>query len=263
MGKKAFWLDTETTGIDPCKASIIQLAGIIEIEGKLVEEINIKMQPFAGADVSQEALAVNHTTVEAISKYQPFEKGMAKLKVTLDGYVNTYDKTDKMIIMGYKVGFDSDFLREAFRRLGGDNAKYGYGSRFVSGLLVDVSSLVGIYVLQTGVYLKNHKLQTVCDHFKIPLDAHDALEDIKATRILYGKLLNAINGSGNVAQTTKVPDSADDVVKQVIETFGPQVTLKVDRKGIEDTVRDTISTVKKKMEERKVADKKPVQTRMF
>jgi len=40
MGK-VFWFDCETTGIDPRRCAIIQLAGLIEINGKIDEKVNL------------------------------------------------------------------------------------------------------------------------------------------------------------------------------------------------------------------------------
>jgi DNA polymerase-3 subunit epsilon len=240
---KSFWLDTETTGVDPTKCAIIQLAGIIEIDGKAVEEIDIRMKPFPGADISHQALEANGITRERMETFESFDKGMRKFVKVLDAYVDPFDKRDKMIIMGYKVGFDSDFLRAAFKRMGGDMAKYGFGSRFVSGCQVDVSSLVGVLIAYHGLKLVNYKLGTVCEHFKIPLDAHDALNDIRATRSLYHKLVEIISGS------PKAP--AVELVTNVFASkgtpFGDKGSLMLED-TIRDTVRDTISKVESKMQ---------------
>jgi len=187
---------------------------------------------------------------------------MRKFVKILDAYVDPFDKRDKMIIMGYKVGFDSDFLRAAFKRMGGDMAKYGFGSRFVSGCQVDVSSLVGVLVAYHGLRLLNYKLSTVCEHFKIPLDAHDALNDIRATRALYGKIFGILSNrydeiiSGT--QKTKAP-VGDDVIEDVrpVELITNVFASKTSGQGpaefvpiedvIRDKVRETVSTVEKKM----------------
>lgn len=188
MGK-AFWLDTETTGVDSEKAAIVQLAGVVEINGKPVEEINIRMKPFDGADIHPDALNVNKLTMEMVMGHPPWAKGMSKLTKTLDQYVDRYDKNDKLVVMGYRVDFDTDFLRAYFRRLGGDAARFGYGSRFFN-CPVDVMSLVGLVVLEENLKLPNFKLETVCKFFGLEYDAHDALEDIKTTRKLYQLLRN-------------------------------------------------------------------------
>lgn len=49
MMKKVLWLDLETTGIDPDRHGIIQFAALVEINGELVDALEIKMQPHKGA----------------------------------------------------------------------------------------------------------------------------------------------------------------------------------------------------------------------
>lgn len=193
MGK-VFYFDTETTGVDDSRAAVVQLSGIIEINGKPVEELNIFMKPFDGADISAEALSVNRMTMEQVMGFPKWEAGMKKLMGILDNYVDPYDKRDKFVICGYRVDFDIGFLRACFRRLGGTHAKYGFGSRFFNAS-IDVASLVAIMVLEKGWRLANYKLSTVCEYLKVPLDAHDAIEDIRATRTVYRKLAGELSGS--------------------------------------------------------------------
>lgn len=49
---------------------------------------------------------------------------------------------------------------------------------------IDPLSLLHILDGIGSISLENYKLETVCKHYDIPLDAHDALNDIKATREL-------------------------------------------------------------------------------
>ena len=45
--KKILWVDTETTGTDPGKNGIIQLAGVLEINGQEISSFDYKIRPFA------------------------------------------------------------------------------------------------------------------------------------------------------------------------------------------------------------------------
>ena len=51
--KKLLYFDTETTGLDPVRNGIIQIAGIIVIDGEVKEEFNIKMQPHENDEITQ------------------------------------------------------------------------------------------------------------------------------------------------------------------------------------------------------------------
>lgn len=179
MTKKVFWFDVETTGLNPNEQDIIQLAFLIEIDGEIVESQNMIMQPFDYDTISQEALDVHGRTIEEIKTYPDPRKTYADLISVLDKYIDKYNSSDKFQPAGYNARFDMDFLREFFIKNGD---KY-YGSWF-NYKAIDPMSLLYLLDGIGNVTLENYKLPTVCKHFDIPLDAHDALNDIKATRDL-------------------------------------------------------------------------------
>lgn len=185
--KKIFWIDIESTGLDPIKNDIIQLGGLIEINGKIVEEIQFNCQPHNYDTIVTAALEVNKTTIEDLKTYQTPQNAHRKLKQTLEKYVDKYDRNDKFNLSGYNVGFDADFLRQFFSK---SYDKY-YGS-LIDYHKLDVLSLVFILVFKGYLDLENYKLKTVANHFGIEYDAHTALEDIKVTREVFYKMLEMI-----------------------------------------------------------------------
>jgi DNA polymerase III subunit epsilon len=181
MGK-VFWTDTETTGVFESSCAIVQLAGLIEIDGKIVEEFNLRARPHNGAFISDEALKVTGLDEATIMAYPPHEEMYNDLVRTLNKYVNKFNKKDKFVIAGYNIHFDDGFLRQLFSRC---NNKY-YGG-LIAWPKIDAANLVAEEYVK-GLRLSDHKLGTLCAHFGIALDAHDALGDIKATRELYYRL---------------------------------------------------------------------------
>lgn len=176
---KIFYLDEETTGTNPVVHDIIQLAGIIEIDGKVIERVNMNCQPFDWSAVEEEALRVNGLSIAKLNTFQePKEMYLALLKV-LGKYVNKYDKTDKFTIAGQKVGFDADFLKEFFIKCG----DMYYGSWF-NWRHVDLLAVVRWLRYAGRINLENDKLETIATHFGISFDAHDAMADIETTRNL-------------------------------------------------------------------------------
>lgn len=103
-----------------------------------------------------------------------------QLCVAMDAHCNRYNRNDKMVLAGYNVGFDDGFFRQFFKKCGD---KF-YGSWFLP-CRIDVLSEVAKWQASNGVMLPNFKLGTVCAHFDIPIQAHQAFSDIKATRELY------------------------------------------------------------------------------
>ncbi len=187
MVKQLAWIDIESTGLDPAKNDVVQIALLIEENGEIVEEAEIKLRPNPGSVISDAALRTTNSTIEQIQAYPSQAEGLYKFKKVLDGYVSRYDKRDKLFLAGYNIKFDVDFLNAAFEK----NHDSYFFSYFFS-CFIDVKSNVGEYFLQDDIVLPNYKLSTVCSHFGIKFKPHDAMEDIKATRKLYYEIKNAI-----------------------------------------------------------------------
>lgn len=179
MTKKVFWLDVETTGLDAQKQDIIQLAYMIEIDGETKMEGNLFVQPFSYENISQDALDVHGTTIEQLKSYQKPQQAYTELCNILSRYIDKYDRTDKFQPAGYNTRFDLDFLKQFFIK---NNDKY-FGSWFN---YKTIDPLAVLYFLDGmgDISLPNYKLGTVCNHFEIAIDAHDALSDIRATKLL-------------------------------------------------------------------------------
>jgi len=185
--KRIAWIDIESTGLDPIKCDVVQIAILIEEDEEIVEEANIKLRPHPGAFIADEALKTNMKTREEIAAYPaPFE-GIYKFRKVLESYVSPYDKRDKLFFAGYNPSFDVDFLNNAFLK----NKDTYFFSWFFS-CFIDVRSNVAEHFANSDIVLPNYKLKTVCSHFDIKFKAHDAMEDIKATRDLYYELKNAV-----------------------------------------------------------------------
>jgi len=150
------------------------------------------MRPFFGAEINTKALTVNKTTRNQIEKYPPWEEGFEKLEKALGKYVDKYDKNDKYIIGGYNVEFDINFLRKYFDYYYGDKTLMKYINYFHSWFFwpsIDVKHEVAKQIMSGYLRMDRYTLKKVCGHYGIPLDAHDALADIRATRDLYQKLM--------------------------------------------------------------------------
>lgn len=183
---KVLWFDTETTGLDPVKHDIIQIAGMVEINGEVVEEFNIKCQPVNYDTVQQEALDVHGISIEQIRDYQTSVEGKKEFVSIMDKYINKYDKNDKFTPAGQNVQFDVNMLREWFIKNG---ERYGSGS-YHNYHMIDTACLARIMTFEGALDTTNHKLETLANRYEIKIDAHDALSDIQATRNVYKSLIN-------------------------------------------------------------------------
>lgn len=180
---KIFWFDVETTGLDSKIHGITELAVLIEDSGQVIEEIYYAINPGSDVVVDPEALKVQGKTMDDLKNGMLSELAFADLKSKLMKHVDPFNPKDKFVQAGYNVGFDDGFLRKLFIR---NNDKY-YGSWFYNAR-IDVLSLVAMCHARKNFTVLDFKLATMCEYFSISLDAHKAMDDIRATRELYYRL---------------------------------------------------------------------------
>lgn len=187
---KIIFIDTETGGVNPEKAALIQLSGIIRIDKKDVEKFNFYIKPFENSEVNEKALEVQGRTLEELKtdKYVEEKEVYKQFIKLLDKYIDKYDRTDKFIVAGYNVRFDVDILKAFFQRHG-NNFLFSY---LDSSMLDPLYSIRLLQIAEVLPVLENNKLETWCKHFGIELRAHDSLKDIEATKKLIGKLISLI-----------------------------------------------------------------------
>lgn len=179
MIEKILYLDEETTGTDPIKNDVIQLAAIVEINGKIMERFNMRCQPWDYGTIEQQALEVNGLTVEKLRTFpEPIELYQAFTRM-IGKYIDKYDRMDKFTPAGQNVPFDTGFLKCFFEKCGD---KY-YGS-WMNWRHIDLLPVVRFMRYAGKINLENDKLETIAGHFGITFDAHDAMADIETTRQL-------------------------------------------------------------------------------
>lgn len=188
---KICWADVETTGFDPVKQDVIQLGIIIEIDNKIVDKKMLYCQPFHWDNISPKALEINNTTMEQIKDFPLPQEAYKEVVELFDKYINKYDKEDKFLLAGQNVKFDKKMMNGWFRK--NENSYfYSYFHKDNMDLMFLSETLKANDLLRTP----NIKLGTICDYYQIPLDAHDALNDIVATRECFLKGIGALKQIG-------------------------------------------------------------------
>lgn len=180
---KRFFYDTETTGLNWRRCSIHQLSAYIEIDGVVVEKINLHIRPHDKAEIADEALRVSGVTREQIQAYEPMDVQFRKLIEVLYKYVDPFNKQDKFFMVGFKnASFDDDFLKKYF-----DLMKTGFWLYFFPSS-IDVSVLAAQYLIKTRYSMPSFKLSRVAKTLGIEVDdskLHDADYDVHLTREIY------------------------------------------------------------------------------
>lgn len=184
--EKLFFFDLETTGIEPKRNGIHQLAGIIVIDGKIVDDFILYIKPFEDQVINIEALAISNTALGQLESYRHPKDAFKKLTALLSEYCNKYDKNDRFYIAGYNnAGFDNLFLREYFLR----NNDSSFNQWFWDEP-IDVFVLAGYCLAAVRDTMENFKLPTVAKRFGIKVweeKLHNAQYDVKLTYQLYQK----------------------------------------------------------------------------
>lgn len=184
--KKIFWFDTETTGLNSYSHAMIQIAYLIDIDGKVVADGVLKVKPFKGDLVSKEALDLLGLKMEDLLNYPDPEEAYRAIVGILSAHVDKFDRTDYFIPGGFNVGFDIDFLSRFFEK---NNDKY-LGSFIDRRRALDPRALLSFFDYSGKIRLQNYKLKTVADHFGIAIDNHDPASDVAATRNIFYSILH-------------------------------------------------------------------------
>lgn len=188
---KILWFDCETTGLDPNKNQIIQMAGIIEVDGKEKESFNLKCAPFHGILIDSGALKVNKRTKEEIKAWPNPKKTYAEFNKILRSHINKFNPLDKFIMAGQNIFFDKGMLY-GLAKLCGDS----FLGSFFHGATLDLLTLASIASMNGMQFRPNFKLSTICATLGISLGegAHDAMADIRATRDCAEYLIGYLKG---------------------------------------------------------------------
>ena len=199
MSSKTIWIDTETTGVIPSENAVIQIAMMVEINGKILDRVVYTLKPFDGDVIEDKALEVNGITREQLDKYPDPKEVFPMIMKMLNSHIDQYDRSDKFIVAGYNTQFDMDFLRALWDKMG---HKY-FGSYFYHKP-IDIDAIVVLINRLKGELPQYAKLIDALKRFGIdpPEDLHDAMADIVYTRKLYGKVMQVLKDTLNSIETS-------------------------------------------------------------
>ena len=179
---KLIFLDCETGGLNKSKDALLQLSGIVEIDGVVKEDFDYYINP-EGKNVSEDALRVQNRDLSFFAGADSSKVVYRAFTTMLSHYVNKFDKRDKFTLIGYNAAFDDGFLRQFFK----DNGDNYYGSYFHWPAL-DVAQIAMWEFLDARDQFENFKLSTLYQ-FCFPnaevSGVHDANFDVKITREIF------------------------------------------------------------------------------
>jgi DNA polymerase III subunit epsilon len=182
---KQLFVDVETTGLNSEKNSIVHLACIVVLDGKVKEKFSLRMSPGYNEVVNVNKF-YNSGKKTVISQ----ETGFKRFIAFLDTYINKYNTLDKFTFAAHNAAFDSGFIREWFRK----NDNNFYGSYFYTPVLCTMALTHLVLSGQAKTHLiTSYKLKDILTFYNIKANEeklHDATYDIKLTYELYKALTN-------------------------------------------------------------------------
>lgn len=191
---KFLWCDTETTGLKPENAAPFQVAMIfvssLKIDGKPVKDESERifyLNPFdiEGIEYNEDAGKVHGYKKEIIETFDPSENVVKIIDKFLTDCVN-FRQHERLFFCGYNRNFDYEHLTSLFNHHGIDFERHFQKQKLDVFEQVKRAGNKGILPR-----LENRKLVTIAKHLNVDLtNAHDAMEDIKATREVAKSLVN-------------------------------------------------------------------------
>lgn len=189
MSIKILSYDLETSGLNPQKNAIHQLAFRMYVDFKMVKEVMVDIKPFPNDEIEDKALEVSNKTREMVfsdSHVAPQLVYKAIIKA-LSEHCDKFNKQDKFFLLGYNnQSFDNEFLRSFFAK-NGDNY---FGSWFWSHGL-DVMILASQDIMLKRNTMPNFQLGTVGKEYGLDVDEkglHNAYFDLNVHEGIYEKI---------------------------------------------------------------------------
>lgn len=186
MIKKCF-IDTETTGLDPQKHGLHQVAAIItDGNGIEIDSIDLKFKPSKKL-IEFSALEKTRLTEDELwNRKNSSLTAFSQFIAFLEKHINRFDKKDKLQFIAYNTAFDEAFIREWFTSNGNDF----FGAYFWNPTIC-MQKTAAWFIQNHRTSIHSFKLCNICAFAGIDFnedEAHDAFYDIRKTLELYHKL---------------------------------------------------------------------------
>lgn len=178
------WVDTETGGLDPQKAALLELAVITtDLSGhNVLGRYEARLQPFEGDAMKPGALKVNgYDPALWLDTAKPFAEAMDYLhQAAVSG-----------ILAGHNTKFDGAVIRRALERR-------GY-ARPWPGRSYQVDTTYMSWPLLAAGRIHDLKLSTIAEYLGIPNEAaHRAMGDAETARLVYLDLMHLWGARGGL-----------------------------------------------------------------
>lgn len=185
-------IDLETTGLNPKRDKIIEIGALKIEKGKVKDSFATFVNP--GRVLEERIVELTGIRDEDLESAPYIEEVLPKL----------LEFMGDLPILGHSILFDYSFLKKA-----AVNQKLPFEK-----CAIDTLKIARKYLTE----LEHRSLDYLCQYYRIPHQAHRALEDARATHILYGKLVELFYEEDNalfVPKALQVQVKKDSPVTKV------------------------------------------------
>lgn len=191
MNGSIFVLDTETGGLDPESDSLMEVAGVVIQNGRVVAKYSSLVKPNDGKVVCNDFARKIHQ----ISDEMVLTKGKSPAQIANDlaQISNKYFDGKPMIICGHNVHFDVNFVKKMFKNANVENLSY---DKVFSRNVLDTATMALILKTANRLPFERTSLDNILKFYNINApekERHTALGDAlmtaKAFVLLYNDLV--------------------------------------------------------------------------
>ena len=165
-------VDLETTGFDPQKDRIVQMAAVlVNGRGEVVDTFDTVVKPESPEEYEHGAEHVHGISRQMVENGMPLSKALSRI----------WSLTDGRVFTAHNARFDISFLEAESNRVGINRVVNDFVDTLALARRVDIDRT------------RKHSLQALCEHYGITVErAHEAMSDAKATASVLVKLIDEL-----------------------------------------------------------------------
>ncbi len=174
-------VDLETTGFNPQKDRIVQMAAVlVNGRGEVVDTFDTVVKPESPEQYEHGAEHVHGISREMVQNGMPLRDALKQI----------WSFTDGKVFTAHNAKFDISFLEAESERVGMKREVRNYLDTLALAREADSDRQ------------RKHSLQALCDHYGVTVErAHEAMSDAKATATILLKLIDELG----VRSTDQLP----------------------------------------------------------
>ena len=165
-------VDLETTGFDPQKDRIVQMAAVlVNGRGEVVDTFDTVVKPESPEEYEHGAEHVHGISRQMVENGMPLSDALSRI----------WSLTDGRVFTAHNARFDISFLEAESNRVGINRVVNDFVDTLALARRVDIDRT------------RKHSLQALCEHYGITVErAHEAMSDAKATASVLVKLIDEL-----------------------------------------------------------------------